>query len=151
MKRLDSKTFRYIVANTPLVSIDLIAHRKGKILLGKRKNPPAKGYWFTTGGRIIKNERIKEAQKRIAKEELGLDSLPGNPVFIGVFEHFYDDSIFEGVSTHYVNLAYRLDVEELDNLPTDQHSEYVWLTIEELMTNPNVHRYVKDYFKGSKI
>ena len=148
MRPLDRETFRCIVAHTPLVSIDLIAHRNGKILLGKRKNPPAQGYWFTTGGRIYKNERIEEARKRIAKDELGLDKLPNNPEFIGIFEHFYDDSVFEGVSTHYVNLAYRLDVEKLNNLPTDQHSEYVWLTVEELMVRPDVHPYVKNYFKG---
>ena len=148
MRRLDSDTFRCIVSHAPLVSIDLIAHRHDKILLGRRVNRPAKGYWFTTGGRVLKNERIEEVQKRIARAELGLHELPTRPVFLGVFEHFYDDSVFEGVSTHYVNLAYRLDVGELNHLPTDQHSEYLWLTIEELMASPEVHPYVKNYFKG---
>ena len=38
--------------------------------------------------------------------------------FIGVFEHFYDDSIYQGVSTHYVNLAYEIEIQEVSNLLT---------------------------------
>ena len=147
MKRLDEATFRCVIDAAPLVSIDLIAEREGKILLGRRKNRPARGYFFTTGGRILKNETIAHAIDRIANVELGLDRLPSSPIFIGVFEHFYEDSVFEGVSTHYVNLGYRLDVGALEHLPADQHSEYIWLTIEELMASPDVHPYVKNYFK----
>ena len=147
-QKLPPEIFRTIVQYTPLVSVDLIVHRHDKILLGRRVNRPAKGYLFTTGGRVLKNETLEEAQKRIAKVELGLEKLPAAPIFLGVFEHFYDDSVFEGISTHYVNLAYRLDVEELNHLPSDQHSEYVWLTVEELMASPEVHPYVKNYFKG---
>ncbi len=146
MKRLDDTTFRCVVQNAPLVSIDLIAEREGKILLGKRKNRPAQGFYFTTGGRIFKNETIEAAQKRIAKEELGLETLLHTPLFIGVFEHFYDDGVFDGVSTHYVNLAYRLNVSELRSLPKEQHTDYRWFGIDELLASDEVHQYVKNYF-----
>jgi colanic acid biosynthesis protein WcaH len=69
------------------------------------------------------------------------------PRFIGVFEHFYDDSVYQDVSTHYVNLAYEIEIEETPNLPTKQHNEYQWLTIDELLESKQVHKYVKDYFK----
>ena len=143
---LDIQTFKTVVDATPLVSIDIIAKNNGKVLLGKRKNRPAKGFYFTTGGRIYKNECIDDAIKRIAKDELGIE-LETKPEFIGVFEHFYDDSIFEDISTHYVNLAYLCKVPYLEELPQDQHTTYKWFEIEELLKSSEVHYYVKNYFK----
>jgi colanic acid biosynthesis protein WcaH len=84
---------------------------------------------------------------RIAKNELNIE-LKYLPKLIGVFEHFYDDSIYENVSTHYVNLAYEYEVEEALDLPTEQHNEYQWFTINELLKSKQVHKYVKDYFRG---
>jgi colanic acid biosynthesis protein WcaH len=56
------------------------------------------------------------------------------PSFMGVFEHFYDDGIYKDVSTHYINLAYEVDINnETLNLPTEQHNEYQWFTIGELL------------------
>ena len=142
---LKDDIFKTVIDSTPLVSIDLIVKKKGKILLGKRINKPAQGYWFTLGGRVHKNEKIRESINRIAKEELGI--IPKNtPRFIGVFEHFYHDSIFDEVSTHYVNLGYEIEVSSLNNLPKEQHTHYQWFDLEELRQNTSVHQYVKDYF-----
>ncbi len=129
-------------------SILLLKH-KGKVLLGKRVNKPAQGYWFTLGGRVLKNETIQNAIQRIGKLELGIIQV-NNPKFIGVFEHLYDDSIFNAVSTHYVNLAYEIDVSGLEDLPKDQHNEYRWFGLEELIQSNEVHKYVKDYFTTQK-
>ena len=43
---LDAKTFRTVIENTPLVSIDLCLVCDGQVLLGKRTNEPLKGEWF---------------------------------------------------------------------------------------------------------
>ena len=118
-----------------------------KVLLGKRINKPAQGWFFSIGGRINKNETIDSAMARIALDELNID-LTSTPEFVGVFEHFYDDSMFEDVSTHYVNLAYEYEVEEIQDLPTEQHSEYRWFTIDELLESEQVHKYTKDYFRN---
>lgn len=40
---LDSQTFKVVIENTPLVSIDLCLICNGQILLGKRNNEPLKG------------------------------------------------------------------------------------------------------------
>jgi colanic acid biosynthesis protein WcaH len=144
---LDDQIFKTVVSSTPLISIDLLVKKDNKILLGKRINKPAQGYLFSIGGRVYKNETINGAIMRIAKNELNI-SLKLTPRFIGVFEHFYDDSIYQDVSTHYVNLAYEIEIEETLNLPTEQHNEYQWLTIDELLKSKQVHKYVKDYFKG---
>ena len=143
---LDNQTFKTVVNSTPLISIDLLVKKDNKVLLGKRINKPAQGNLFSIGGRVYKNETIDSAMIRIAQKELNI-KLKLIPRFIGVYEHFYDDSIFQGVSTHYVNLAYELEIETTLNLPTEQHNEYHWLSIDELLKNKQVHKYVKDYFK----
>ena len=84
---------------------------------------------------------------RIAKNELNID-LKFTPDFIGIFEHFYDDSVYENVSTHYVNLAYEYEVEDALDPPTEQHNEYQWFSINELLESKQVHKYTKDYFRN---
>ena len=108
---LDDQTFKTVIISTPLISIDLLVKKDNKILLGKRINKPAQGYLFSIGGRVYKNEAIDNAMIRIAKNELNF-SLKLTPSFIGVFEHFYDDSIYQDISTHYVNLAYEIEIEK---------------------------------------
>jgi len=144
---LDDQTFKTVIISTPLISIDLLVKKDNKILLGKRINKPAQGYLFSIGGRVYKNETVDSAMIRIARIELNIE-LKSMPRFIGVFEHFYDDSIYQDVSTHYVNLAYEIKIEGTLNLPSEQHNEYQWLTIDELLKSKQVYKYVKDYFKN---
>jgi colanic acid biosynthesis protein WcaH len=96
---------------------------------------------------LEKSETLDIAIERIVKMELGV-VLKYSPEFLGMFEHFYDDSVFENVSTHYINLAYQYEANIVDGLPTDQHSEYKWFSVKELMLSKQVHNYVKDYFRG---
>jgi colanic acid biosynthesis protein WcaH len=144
---LDDKTFKIVVDSAPLISIDILLKKDDKVLLGKRVNKPAQGYFFSIGGRVNKNETIDNAMVRIVNDELNI-KVKYSPIFIGVFEHFYDDSIYENVTTHYINLAYELDLDKLSNLPKKQHNEYQWFTIDEILENKQVHKYVKDYFKN---
>ena len=55
MIMLEREVFKKVVKNTPLVSIDICIVWDEKFLLGKRKNDPLKGFFFTPGGRILKN------------------------------------------------------------------------------------------------
>jgi len=144
---LDDQIFKVVVDSAPLVSIDILLKRNNKVLLGKRVNKPAQGCFFSIGGRVNKNEAIDSAMNRIAKNELNIE-LKTTPKFIGVFEHFYGDSIYEDISTQYVNLAYEYQVEEVVDLPVEQHSEYKWFTIGELFESNQVHNYIKDYFEN---
>ena len=70
---LDDKLFKIVVNSTPLISIDFIIKKDNKILLGRRLNKPSQNYFFTVGGRINKNETIKNAMSRIAKNELNIE------------------------------------------------------------------------------
>ncbi|MDP3465871.1 MAG: GDP-mannose mannosyl hydrolase [Sulfuricurvum sp.] len=149
MSYLDSNTFATVVENTPLISIDLIIRNsKNEVLLGRRLNAPAKGFWFTPGGRIYKNETMAEAFTRIIHDETGLTRTITDATFIGPFEHFYDDSLMSpSIATHYVVLAYEIHADiDLSALPHSQHGEYRWTSALDLMNDDTVHAHVKWYF-----
>ena len=150
---LPNETFKSVIQHTPLISIDLIVRNElGEVLLGKRVNAPAKGYWFVPGGRVRKNETLDDAFVRLVREELGIESggTRADAKFIGVFEHFYDDCVFgEGVSTHYLVLGYtiRLDLRGCNfQLPTHQHENFRWSDINTLLKSKSVHNLTKNYF-----
>lgn len=139
---ITSDKFREIIKLVPLVSIDLlIENENGEYLFGLRNNRPAKNYFFVPGGRIRKNESIKNAFKRISSMELGKEYGISGSVFNGVWEHFYDDGFFsEGEATHYIVLCYTLKVLKSElNLPDDQHREYLWLTKHQINAKQDVH------------
>jgi len=91
---LDDLTFKTVIDSTPLISIDLVVRDEaGRILLGQRLNRPAKGFWFVPGGRILKDESLVDAFKRLTLNELGIELGIGLARYLGLYEHFYDDSI----------------------------------------------------------
>ena len=148
--QLSSEAFQSVIDLAPLVSIDLIIRDKisGCVLLGRRKNRPAQGYWFVPGGRVRKNESLADAFNRLTREELGFSCSLEDSELLGVYEHFYADSAFGGaVTTHYVVIGRLLvvDTDDLD-LPLDQHSGYRWFEPDELLGRDEVHPYTKDYF-----
>jgi colanic acid biosynthesis protein WcaH len=147
---LDETVFSSGIASLPLVSIDLIVKDKttGRYLFGWRRNRPAADHWFVPGGRVQKNESLDDAFTRLTKSELGIGISRAAADWYGVYEHFYDDYVFgEGISTHYVVLAHELVVNFAElNLPVQQHSEYKWMTKEEVGESDLVHRHSKDYF-----
>ena len=147
---LDKDDFSLVISSTPLVSIDLVVKNKqGQALLGQRLNRPAKGFWFVPGGRILKNESLADAFKRLTVDELGQAFTIEQASLLAPFDHFYDDNVFgEDFSTHYVAIAYVLVLEEeLDKLPMNiQHDNYQWFSIEELMVDDSVHQHTKNYF-----
>lgn len=148
---LDNETFLRAVDATPLVSIDLIVQNHDNLVLtGFRKNKPAQGYWFTPGGRIRKNEKIRDAFERLAKTELGIEIAFEDAQPLGNFEHFYKDNTFakKGISTHYVVLAFAVSVKEGQQINLDdQHTEHQWMTVDDLLNAADVHDYTKDYFR----
>ncbi len=149
---LDKDTFSSVVEYTPLISIDLIVQNESnQVLLGKRVNEPAFGFWFVPGGRIFKDESLDIAFARTVKEELNIDMKRSDAIFDKTYEHFYDNNVFNSdFSTHYIVLAHKIKVDYFvvpSRNDSEQHSEYKWFDIEELVENDNVHKYTKDYFR----
>ena len=149
---LKEDVFALVVESTPLISIDLVVKSlANKILLGKRVNRPAQNFWFVPGGRMYKNEKLDQAFKRITLDELGLTIERDVAKFLGVFEHFYEDSQFgfalKDPSTHYLVLGHEILLKDEDslNLTEVQHTTYQWWDIMDLIESKEVHQYVKNY------
>lgn len=157
---LSESDFRQAVSALPLISMDIcVTDPSHRLLIGLRTNPPAKGWWFTPGGRIRKNESQTQAMQRIACGELGLnvpafEQLRPRMQLMGAWDHFYPDSAFSpDISTHYVNMPYWLPLSwaelELLALPLAdqdaQHAQWQWMPIEEAATHEQVHFFAKPY------
>ncbi|MCA1922427.1 GDP-mannose mannosyl hydrolase [Buttiauxella noackiae] len=150
---LSAEDFATVVRATPLISIDLIVENQaGEFLLGQRTQRPAQNFWFVPGGRVQKDETLERAFARLTEAELGTSFTLPDGEFYGVWQHFYNDN-FSGAdfSTHYIVLGFRLrvDAEHLP-LPKAQHSDYLWLTPEQLLAHDDVHENSRAYFLGDK-
>ncbi|MBW8466733.1 MAG: VanZ family protein [Thiobacillus sp.] len=147
--------FQQAVAALPLVSVDwVLTNPAGELLVGQRLNAPARGTWFTPGGRIRKGEPLAAALRRVAAEELGLADEPAGALALrgepmGAWDHFYPDAAFSPtVPTHYVNLPYAASLSEAEvsalSLPVgEQHGNWQWLPLAQAADT--VHEHVKPY------
>ena len=145
---LDVLTFKTVVENTPLVSIDLCLVCDGQILLGKRTNEPLKGEWFTPGGRIHKNETWQDALLRIIEVELGLSGIAIEDFcLMGVWDHFYNNSaVDQGISTHYVNLPHYVRFKSKPEITLDdQHAEFEWFDLSLVADDEKFNPYMRNY------
>lgn len=147
--------FQQSVAALPLVSVDwVLTNPAGELLVGQRLNAPARGAWFTPGGRIRKGEPLAAALQRVAAEELGLTeeragALAQRGELMGAWDHFYPDAAFSPtVPTHYVNLPYAARLSEAEvnalGLPVgEQHGHWRWLPLAH--AEQQVHAHVQPY------
>ncbi|WP_292959264.1 GDP-mannose mannosyl hydrolase [Neptuniibacter sp. UBA6509] len=150
---LDQDTFKVVVDSAPLISIDLVVRSaNGTVLLGKRTNRPAKGFWFVPGGRVLKGETLANAFSRLTLAELGIELSIDQADYLGLYEHFYHDSaLCESTSTHYVVNAFVITLnQDITELPQEQHSDYRWLSQNELLSDKQVHEHSKWYFMNEK-
>lgn len=100
----------------------------------------------------------RQAFERVVLDELAVPvRVRSKTLFDGVYEHHYSDNFagLAGVGTHYVVMTHRLIAEQhlpgidaLDNLPKAQHKQYVWMAVDNLLNNPQVHVHTKAYFQG---
>ena len=148
---VDKDSFLKIANATPFVSIDLIIRNElGQVLLGYRRNKPAQNYWFVPGGRIRKNEKMRNALQRIARNELHIS--PESGKLLGIYDHFYDDNFYDedGISTHYVACGYEFQVKaDVQFAADEQHSELKWWDLDALLASEEVHANAKLFFQDA--
>jgi len=154
---LSQDDYHRAIELTQVVSVDILIQKDEKYLLGKRINNPAKGYLFNPGGRVFKDESIREAAKRIIKDETGIRTHDESFEFSfgGAYEHHYPNNFRDDkFGTHYVSMLFRqntrllkIDPEDVERHMTSQHSEVVWMTGDEILESWKVHPYVKDFFR----
>jgi colanic acid biosynthesis protein WcaH len=147
MSFLAKEDFLAVIANTPLVSIDLvIRNAAGAILLGRRRNEPAKDFLFVPGGRILKDETLEAAFARLCRQELGYGCGMEQARFLGAYTHKYANNALgvPGVSTHYVVLAYELRLEESALDLSAQHTDVCWASWDQVHQDQSLARVVHD-------
>ena len=68
---------------------------------------------------------------------------------LGAYDHIYSDNCFaaDGTNTHYVVLAYKLDVfDKFEARPDHQHIAIKWWPKIKLLISPEAHQNTKNYF-----
>ncbi|MBI5401658.1 NUDIX domain-containing protein [Candidatus Wolfebacteria bacterium] len=143
---IDPIIYNQITKLLPIPCVDLVIVYKGKFLLGKRINEPAKGLWFILGGRILKNETLENAAIRKAKEEVGIKIGKKDMKFLATKE-----TMFRGKKSgdrHTINSIFVVRLRkfnEIDLAKADknQNSEFGWFS----KADKKWHFYVKDVLK----
>jgi len=155
-EKLSEEIWKTCVNSIPIFGIDMIIFsRKYGVLMGRRINNPAKGKLFVPGGRVYKNERIKDAFNRILLNETGLTFSFNKTISMGLYEHFYNVTSWSTLecSTHYIIDARLIEIDqEKINLKinlNEQHSNFEWISLED-MKSSSIHSYSKMYLSKIK-
>ena len=157
---LSEKQFADLVRNGPIIAVDfIIENSAGQIVLGKRLNNPAKGFYFTFGGAILKNEKITDSIERVSLNELNFKLKRNSLTMINVFEVFSPHNFLNNseFTTHYILLSYHykdlqdnivpLSSHESCGTYFNQHSDFLWLHPIDLIKSPAVHNDCKAIIK----
>ncbi len=112
----------------PQVAVGAVVIKDNKVLLVKRKNPPAQGVWALPGGRVHAGESLEEAVEREIREETGIHVQVGSVVHVfDVIERNEDD-----LSVHYVIIDYRAEYVSGDLRAGDDALEACWVSKDEI-------------------
>ncbi len=135
---IEEGLYRMIRENIPIASVDALTVCRGKLLLLLRNNEPAKGLWWTPGGRVKKGEQLGEAVRRDLKEETGLS--PYCIEKIGVMSHIWP-------KVHFVTSFFRVEVDDDSVVLNEEHSDYRWIS----SVNDELHPFLVQMIEESNI
>ena len=145
---IPKELYQQILENMPICCVDLVIVHQGKVLLGLRKDEPLKDGWCVPGGRVLKNERLEQAVRRKAKEEVGLEIEIIKK--IGSYELFFDKGPLP-LKTGIHDIAIVFLVKPKDKNPVikleSHQSKYQWFD----RIDDSWHPYVKQVLKDSNI
>lgn len=77
--------FKEIYSRVPRLCVDIVIKSNLGVLMTKRTLSSWKGLWHLPGGTVYYKETAKDAVKRVAREELGVDV--GVDTFLGYIEY----------------------------------------------------------------
>lgn len=84
------KEFKYLYSKVPRLCVDLVIKSNNGILLTFRKKNGYENQWHIPGGTVFYREKLIDAAKRVAKEELGVNVTIQK--FIGYIEYFSEEA-----------------------------------------------------------
>lgn len=124
---LEQEFYLQVCRSMPVPCCDLlITDTSGRVLLLRRKNPPAQGQWWFPGGRILYLETRMEACLRILRQECGLHAAHAQE--LGTFDVLIDNPA-TGSTHHGVTTLYGVRVEADAPVRLDEQSiEHGWRT-----------------------
>jgi 8-oxo-dGTP pyrophosphatase MutT (NUDIX family) len=83
---LPKAEFDAIFSRVPRLSVEVVIHTPERgVLLLLRDIPPNVGAWHIPGGTVLFGERLTDAVKRVARDELGLEVTVGD--LLGYIEY----------------------------------------------------------------
>ncbi len=134
-KDIPQELWRLILATMPIACVDIIIHKKIKrktwVLLGYRKIYPYTNCWALPGGRIIKNESLREAANR-QLTEIGL-SMTDSFRLVGVYP-----VNFKRRSDVSICVSTRSSLSQ-EPQPTKELVRYKWRDISDLPSNLGIN------------
>lgn len=143
---ISKEEYEKILENMPIPCVDLVIHKDKKVLLVKRTNPPMKKQWWIPGGRVLKNELLRDAVKRKAQEEVGFDVEIEKE--IGSYDNIFEDSAFENVKTgtHTIGATFLVKPKnENFEIKVDKtSSDFKWFNKIEDYFNPLLKKILND-------
>lgn len=138
------ETFSEFVQCMPQCCVEVVVSTDDGVILAKRANAPVKGEWFWPGSRLYKGERLHEAARRVAREELGLNVELVEQ--LGVHEHFWETSAESGgPSRHTVNVVFLVEPSSRD-FSVDLDDQHIDVQFVEAV-GESYHEYVRKYFE----
>lgn len=107
----------------PLVGVGVAIVDEGEILLVQRGRDPGRGLWAVPGGKVHLGERLRDAARREALEETGLEVDVGEVIWVG--EHIEGEH-------HIVLIDFSATVVGGTLLAADDADDARWVPIERV-------------------
>ena len=72
-KPFSHEEFKNIYSRVPRLCVELVVKTPEGVILSLRKLPSYRGKWHIPGGTVFYKEKVTDAVKRVAAEELGIE------------------------------------------------------------------------------
>jgi colanic acid biosynthesis protein WcaH len=149
---LSNDHFLQAIRDVPLICVDFVVlNEEDEMLVGIRKNRPARGIYFAPGGRIRKNELLADAVNRLSQIEIGMELNVAKLMFLGHYDHIYPNENFfgaPGIGTHCFTCVYVVRLKNTVNIYLDnQHTTSRWVSLYDAANDPSIHYHTQQYAK----